>query len=89
MVYHAFSNLTALLFGAFIMPWIIDYIWVAFAVIVVLFALSFMVLLKQRGGMIRTKSLRTAPLIITSIFSMPVLLSVVTVVVKYLLLKGG
>ena len=89
MVYHAFSNLTALFFGAFIMPWIIDYIWVAFAVIVVVFALSFMVLLKQRGGMIITKSLRTAPLIITSIFSMPVLLSVVTVVVKYLLLKGG
>ncbi len=89
MVYHAFSNLTALLFGAFIMPRIIDYIWVAFAVIVVIFALSFVVLIKQRGGMLRTKTLRTAPLIITSIFSMPVLLSVVTVVVKYFLLNGG
>ncbi len=89
MVYHAFSNLTALLFTAHIMPWIIDFIWVAFAVITLIFALAFWMLIKQKGGMKKTKTLKSSAIIITSIFSMPVIFSVVTVVIKYFLLSGG
>lgn len=89
MVYHAFSNLTALLFSAFIVPRIIDYIWVAFLVIVLVFILAFVILLKQKNGMRRNKTLRTTAVIITSIFSMPIILSIVTVVLKYFLLSGG
>ncbi|MBQ2932507.1 MAG: CPBP family intramembrane metalloprotease [Clostridia bacterium] len=89
MVYHAFSNLTALLFSAHIMPWIIDFIWVAFAVITLIFVLTFWLLIKQKGGMKKTKTLRTSAIIITSLFSMPMIFSVITVVIKYFLLSGG
>lgn len=89
MVYHAFSNLTALLFTAHIMPWIIDFIWVALIAITLIFALVFWVLIKQKGGMKKNKTLKASALIITSIFSMPVIFSVVTVVIKYFLLSGG
>lgn len=86
MVYHAFSNLTALLFGAVIMPRIIDYIWFAFAGIVMVFAISLIILLKQKSRMRKNRVFRAGTLVVTSIFSMPVLLSVLTVVVKYILL---
>lgn len=89
MVYHAFSNLTALLFTAHIMPWIIDFIWVALIAITLIFALVFWLLIKQKGGMKKNKTLKASALIITSIFSMPVIFSVVTVVIKYFLLSGG
>ncbi len=87
MVYHAFSNLTALLFGAFIMPRIIDYIWVVFAVMVVVFALTLVVLLKQKSRNKSSRVFGSASLMITSIFSMPVLVSVAVVILKYFLLS--
>ncbi len=87
MVYHAFSNLTALLFGAFIMPKIIDYIWVVFAVMVVLFTLAFVVLLKQKNKNPGSRVFGSASLMITGIFSMPVLVSVAVVILKYFLLS--
>lgn len=86
MIYHAFSNLTALLFGAYIMPWIIDYIWFVFAGIMLVFAIGFLILLKQKSRMRRNRIFRTSTLVVTSIFSLPVILSVLTVVVKYILL---
>ncbi len=89
MVYHGFSNLTALLFGAYIIPKIIDRIWFVFGVMVLLFALSFVILIKQKNGIRKNKTLRTGSLVITSIFSMPIILSVVTVVIKYFILSGG
>lgn len=87
MVYHGMSNLTALLFGAFIMPAIIDYIWVALVAVTVLFVLAFVILLKQKNGMRRNKIFRAGSIVVTSIFSMPVLFSVLTVIVKNFLLK--
>lgn len=85
MVYHASSNLTALLFSAYIMPQIIDYIWFVFAGVVIVFILAFLILLKQKNRMKKTHIFRTGGLVVTSLLSMPVLLSVLTVIVKYLI----
>ncbi len=87
MTYHAFSNLTALLFGAYIMPGIIDYIWLAFAALVVVFVFAFVILLRQKSRMNINRVFGSASLVITSIFSMPVLVSVAVVVLKYILLN--
>ncbi len=87
ITYHAFSNLTALLFAAYIMPHIIDYIWVVFAAVVVLFILALIVLLRQKGKTKPNRMFSSASLIITSIFSMPVLASVAVVILKYFLLN--
>ncbi|MBR5155694.1 MAG: CPBP family intramembrane metalloprotease [Clostridia bacterium] len=87
MIYHAFSNLTALLFGAHIMPKIIDYIWLSFAVMVIIFIITLIILLKQKSRMNNNKVFNSASLVITSIFSMPVLVSVAVVVLKYFLLN--
>ncbi len=87
MVYHAFSNLTALLFAAYIMPEIIDYIWAVFGLAVLLFAIALIILLKQKGKIAASRVFGNASLVITSIFSMPVLASVAVVILKYLLLN--
>ena len=87
MTYHAFSNLTALLFGAFIAPRIMSYIWVAFLVIALIFVLLLTILLKNKNKMQINKSFKASTIVITSIFSLPVILSVLTVIVKHFLLK--
>ncbi len=87
IVYHAFSNLTALLFGGFIMPYIIDGIWWFFLGMVVLFLLALFVLLKQKNKIRQSHTFRTGTLLITSIFSLPVILSAVVVCIKFFLLK--
>lgn len=87
MIYHGASNLTALLFSAYIMPAIIDRLFLVFGIFVAVFAAAFVALLKQKGGMQKNKVFRTGPLVATSIFSMPVLLSAATMVIKYFLLK--
>ena len=83
MIYHALSNLTALLFGAYIMPAIIDYIWFVFAAATLVFVLMFAVLLKSKSEIRQNRTFRSAPLILTSIFSLPVILSVIVVSVKF------
>lgn len=87
MIYHGFSNLTALLFGAYIMPYIIDYVWVVFAIMSLIFVLAFVALVKQKKGAKSTQVFNFGSLLITSIFSLPVILSAATVVIKFILLK--
>ncbi len=87
MIYHAFSNLTALLFGAYIMPAIIDYIWAVFAIMTLLFVAAFLLLLKIKSKMRTSRVFDSASLVITSAFSMPVLASVAVVILKYFLLN--
>ena len=87
MVYHGFSNLTALLFGAYIMPVIIDYIWFVFAGMALVFIICTVVLVKQKTAMPVRKHFRAGGLVINSLFSMPVLLSIAVVVLKSFLLK--
>ncbi len=89
MVYHALSNLTALLFGAYIMPWIVDFIWLAFVVAVLVFVIAFVVMVKQKTAMPIRKEFKAGRLVINSVFSLPVILSVAVVILKNLLLSIG
>lgn len=87
VVYHAFSNLTALLFGAYIMPKIIDYIWIVFVLVILLFVLTLILLLRQKNRIRASRVFGSASLVFTSVFSMPVLASVAVVILKYFLLN--
>ena len=87
MIYHAFSNLTALLLGGFILPYVIDYIWIVFVVAVLGFVLFFILLLLQKNKMAMYRNFRAGTLVLNSLFSMPVFLSIVVVIIKYLLIN--
>ncbi len=87
MVYHALSNLTALLLGGFILPKVIDYIWVVFGVAILGFILFFLLLLMQKSRVVANKNFKAGGLVLNSVFSLPVLLSIAVVIFKYLLIN--
>lgn len=87
MVYHGFSNLTALLLGGFILPYVIDYIWVVFIIAVLGFMLFFALLLMQKNKMALHRNFKAGTLVLNSMFSMPIILSIVVVIIKYLLIN--
>ncbi len=87
MLYHAFSNLTALFFGAYIVPYIAEFLWGTLAIASVVFVALFMTLVKQKNKIKRNRIFSSGSLFITSILSLPVILSVVVVCVKFFLLK--
>ena len=87
MIYHAFSNLTALLLGGFILPYVIEHLWIVFATAVVLFVGVLFLLLIQKNKVTVNRAFKPGRLIATSIISMPVLFSVAVVIVKYLLIN--
>ncbi len=87
MVYHGFSNLTALLLGGFILPYVIDYIWVVFIIAVLGFALFFVLILLQKNKMAMHRNFRAGTLVLNSLFSMPIILSIAVVIIKYLLIN--
>ncbi len=89
MVYHGFSNLTALLLTGYILPYIAEALWLVFAVAVVGFAGLFALLLTQKTKVKVNRNFKTGALVLNSLFSMPVLFSIVVVVVKYLLVNVG
>ena len=86
MVYHGFSNLTALLLGL-ILQLFLDYIWLVFVVATVIFVGLFVVLVMQKNRVSVNRYFKGNRLVVTSVFSLPVILSVVVVVVRYLLVK--
>ncbi|MBE7032343.1 MAG: CPBP family intramembrane metalloprotease [Ruminococcaceae bacterium] len=87
MVYHAFSNLTALLFSVYIAPGIFNYLFLVLAVAVLVFVLAFMLLVRQKNAMPIQKEFKTGGLVVNSVFSLPVILSIAVVVLKSFLLK--
>lgn len=87
MVYHAFSNLTALLFSAYIAPGISNYIYIVLALTVVVFVAAFMLLIRQKNAMPIRSEFKTGGLVVNSIFSLPVILSIAVVVLKSFLLN--
>ncbi len=87
MVYHGFSNLTALLLGGFILPYVIDYIWVVFVIATLGFMLFFALLLMQKNKMALHRNFKAGTLVLNSLFSMPIILSIVVVIIKYLLIN--
>ncbi len=87
MVYHAFSNLTALLFSVYIAPGIFNYIYLVLGLAVLVFAAAFMLLIKQKNAMPIQTEFKTGGLVINSVFSLPVILSIAVVVLKSFLLN--
>lgn len=87
MVYHAFSNLTALLFSAVIMPSIYDFIWLVIAGAVLVFAAAFLLLIKQKGTMQIQKNFKAGGLVLNSVFSLPVILSIAVAILKSLMVS--
>ncbi len=89
MVYHGFSNLTALLLSGFILPYIANCLWAVFAAAIIGFVGFFVLLLTRKNRVPLNKNFRADGLVMTSLFSMPVLFSIVVVVVKYLIINIG
>ncbi len=88
MVYHGFSNLTALLLEGFVLPYIGDYIWTVLALTVLGFVVLFGLLLVQKNKILLHRNFKTGTLVLSSIFSLPIMLSIVVVIVKYFLIKA-
>lgn len=88
MVYHGFSNLTALLFGRFILPYIGNFVWTVLTLAVLGFAIFFALLLTQRNKILLHRNFKTGTLILSSVFSLPILLSIAVVIIKYFLIKA-
>lgn len=88
MVYHGFSNLTALLLGGFILPYIGDYIWTVFALAGICFVVFFALLLMQNNRIMLHRNFATGTLVLGSVFSLPIILSIMVVVIKYFLIKA-
>ncbi len=82
MVYHAFSNLTALLFSVYIAPGIFNYIYLVLGLAVLAFAAAFMLLIGQKNAMPTQAEFKTGGLVVNSVFSLPVILSIAVVVLK-------
>lgn len=88
MVYHGFSNLTALLLGGFVLPYVAgNYIWTIFILAVIGFLVVFAMLLMQKNKMVLHRNFRTGTLVLSSVFSMPIILSIVVVIMKYFLIN--
>lgn len=82
IIYHAFSNLTALLFG-FVLPYILSQLWLIFAAAVVVFVLCILLLFAASEPMKKTVLFKGPEILIKSIFSLPMLLSVCVVVLRH------
>jgi len=86
MVYHLASNLTAIIFGMTALR-IVSVLWILFAVMVILFLFFFIRFYIKYNPVKEKKSPRGIKLFWSSVFSLPIILSIVIVVVKYWLLN--
>ena len=82
MVYHGFNNLTALLLGPVIMPIIADYVWIVFIGATFLFFGLLLIMLMQKNQVRINKVFDSGKLIITSVFSIPIILSIIVALIK-------
>ncbi|MBQ7096688.1 MAG: CPBP family intramembrane metalloprotease [Clostridia bacterium] len=88
MVYHGFSNLTVFLLSDFILPNVTDKIWLLFGLAVLLFFLLFALLLVKKNKAKANKVFKPGRVVVNSLFSLPVVLSVVVAFIKYFVSKG-
>ena len=82
MIYHGFNNLTAFLLGPVIMPFIEDSVWLVFSVASILFVGLLFLLLLQKNQVKKNKVFDSGKLIITSVCSVPIILSVIVALIK-------
>ncbi len=87
MIYHAFSNLTALIFG-FVLSKVLPYIWFILGTAAVLFSAAAIALAVSGERVRRVKAVKASGVVCRSVFSLPMLLSVAAAAAKYLLMKG-
>ncbi len=87
MTYHAFSNLTALVFG-FVLSELLPYIWFILGAGAIIYIAALVVLYATGERVHRVKAFKAAETVCRSIFSLPILLSIAAVAVKYLLIKS-
>ena len=86
MIYHLASNITAIIFGMIALK-ILSVLWLLFAVMVVLFIVFFIRFYIKYRPVKEKKSRRDLKIFWSSVFSLPILLSIVIVVIKYWLLN--
>lgn len=84
MIYHGFSNLTALLLGNVILPYIADNVWLVFGLMTVMFVVLFALLLMQKNKAKINRVFKPGNLVVNSIISLPVILSFVVALIKFL-----
>lgn len=86
MIYHGFSNFTALLFG-FVLPDILTQLWVIFAAAVLFFGISVFLLFAATKPAERVRLFKGAEMFWKSIFSLPMLLSVCVVILRHFIVS--
>ncbi len=86
MIYHGFTNLTALVFG-FVLSDILTQLWVMFAAAVLLFCVSVSLLFAATKPAERVRRFKGGELILKSIFSLPMLLSVGIVILRHFIVN--
>ena len=86
MVYHGVSNLTALIFG-FVLSGILSYLWIIFAVAIALFVICLILLLAFGQPIKLSKVFKGQFLFCQSIFSLPTLLSIGVVILRFFIVS--
>ncbi len=85
MLYHAFSNLTALVFG-FMLAGVINYIWIIFGAAAVCFAAALLAMAALTKPPKKNRTFKAGRLVMNSILSLPVILSIAVAVLRHFLL---
>ncbi len=85
--YHAFSNLAALILDGYIIPYAPEYIWIIFGIAIAVFPVFMFLLFINKSKIKNNKVFKTGGIVITSLISLPVLLSIAVVVARYFLDK--
>ena len=86
VLYHLASNITALAFSAVIMN-VVDYLWLIIFLMVMMFFAVLIWFYKKYSARGTVKGKKGVKIFTSSIFSLPVLLSLGIVILKYLLLN--
>jgi len=86
IIYHAFSNLTALLFG-FVLPYILAQLWIIFAAALIGFVLFMLLLIAASETVKKNVLFRGTEIFIKSVFSLPILLSVCVVILRHFIVE--
>lgn len=85
ILYHLSSNLTALLFSIVIMD-LVDYLWLIILLMILLFFVVLILFLRKKPAMTIVKDEKGMKVFWRSLFSVPIILSICIVILKYWLI---
>lgn len=86
VLYHLSSNLTALFFSLVIME-LVNYLWLIFFIMVFMFLAVFIWFFKKKKPVGTVKGRKGVKLFTRSVFSLPIILSICILILKYILLN--